>query len=199
MLYALGAVACRGIQYWDILWISFFIFVYFPRFDPQTGLLTGTNDGTVVNVYLRIFGRKSEKSLCIHLLLVQVIHSHVQDVLFNLFSLSLPLSLCLSLSLHHQLFKLSSIVSYVYTFFFLLSFVVGCWSIVIRNYLFFYHFLFYLFFFFKFNSLHILTFFSNTMLVTFFWIVHFFQIYLHIYIIKIKKNYIFFSILQCQF
>ncbi|OAY43240.1 UDP-N-acetylglucosamine--dolichyl-phosphate N-acetylglucosaminephosphotransferase [Manihot esculenta] len=44
-----------------------------PRFDPQTGLLTGTNDGTVVNVYLRIFGRKSEKSLCIHLLLVQAI------------------------------------------------------------------------------------------------------------------------------
>eukprot|EP00257_Ricinus_communis_P021864 XP_015581436.1 UDP-N-acetylglucosamine--dolichyl-phosphate N-acetylglucosaminephosphotransferase [Ricinus communis] len=44
-----------------------------PRFDPQTGLLTGTNDGTLVNVYLRLFGRKSEKSLCIHLLLVQAI------------------------------------------------------------------------------------------------------------------------------
>ncbi|XP_050230235.1 uncharacterized protein LOC126679283 [Mercurialis annua] len=44
-----------------------------PRFDPQTGLLTGTNDGTLVNVYLRMFGRKTEKSLCIHLLLVQAI------------------------------------------------------------------------------------------------------------------------------
>ncbi|WCJ33403.1 UDP-N-acetylglucosamine--dolichyl-phosphate N-acetylglucosaminephosphotransferase [Euphorbia peplus] len=44
-----------------------------PRFDPQTGLLTGTNDGTLVNVYLRIFGRKSEKALCIHLLLFQAI------------------------------------------------------------------------------------------------------------------------------
>ncbi|XP_065856307.1 uncharacterized protein [Euphorbia lathyris] len=44
-----------------------------PRFDPQTGLLTGTNDGTLVNVYLRIVGRKSEKALCIHLLLVQAI------------------------------------------------------------------------------------------------------------------------------
>ncbi|KDP26201.1 hypothetical protein JCGZ_22447 [Jatropha curcas] len=42
-----------------------------PRFDPQTGLLTGTNDGTLVNVYLRIFGRKSESLLCAHLLLVQ--------------------------------------------------------------------------------------------------------------------------------
>ncbi|KAG6771231.1 hypothetical protein POTOM_022578 [Populus tomentosa] len=42
-----------------------------PRFDPQTGLLTGTNDGTLVNFYLRMFGRKTENSLCMHLLLVQ--------------------------------------------------------------------------------------------------------------------------------
>ncbi|WOH06393.1 hypothetical protein DCAR_0625870 [Daucus carota subsp. sativus] len=44
-----------------------------PRFDPQTGLLTGTNDGTLVNLSLRLFGRRSEKSLCILLLLLQVI------------------------------------------------------------------------------------------------------------------------------
>ncbi|XP_021891045.1 UDP-N-acetylglucosamine--dolichyl-phosphate N-acetylglucosaminephosphotransferase-like [Carica papaya] len=44
-----------------------------PRFDPETGLLTGTNDGTLVNFYLRIFGRKSEMSLCIHLLVVQAL------------------------------------------------------------------------------------------------------------------------------
>ncbi|XAR48442.1 UDP-N-acetylglucosamine--dolichyl-phosphate N-acetylglucosaminephosphotransferase [Bertholletia excelsa] len=44
-----------------------------PRFDPQTGLLTGTNDGTLVNFFLRQFGRKSEKSLCILLLLFQAI------------------------------------------------------------------------------------------------------------------------------
>ncbi|KAG9157461.1 hypothetical protein Leryth_010294 [Lithospermum erythrorhizon] len=42
-----------------------------PKFDPQTGLLTGTKDGTVVNVTLRIFGRKSEPALCIILLLLQ--------------------------------------------------------------------------------------------------------------------------------
>ncbi|KAK3039634.1 hypothetical protein RJ639_027225, partial [Escallonia herrerae] len=41
------------------------------RFDPQTGLLTGTNDGTVVNLFLRQFGRMSEKSLCILLLVFQ--------------------------------------------------------------------------------------------------------------------------------
>ncbi|XP_022153904.1 UDP-N-acetylglucosamine--dolichyl-phosphate N-acetylglucosaminephosphotransferase [Momordica charantia] len=42
-----------------------------PRFDSQTGLLTGTNDGTLVNFFLRIFGRKTEKSLCTHLLVFQ--------------------------------------------------------------------------------------------------------------------------------
>ncbi|GFP92906.1 UDP-n-acetylglucosamine--dolichyl-phosphate n-acetylglucosaminephosphotransferase [Phtheirospermum japonicum] len=31
------------------------------RFDPQTGLLTGTNDGTLVNLFLRQFGRRSER------------------------------------------------------------------------------------------------------------------------------------------
>ncbi|KAL5137933.1 UDP-N-acetylglucosamine--dolichyl-phosphate N-acetylglucosaminephosphotransferase [Glycine soja] len=35
-----------------------------PRFDPQTGLLTGTNDGTLVNFFLRNLGQKSEKTLC---------------------------------------------------------------------------------------------------------------------------------------
>ncbi|KAK4800949.1 hypothetical protein SAY86_021436 [Trapa natans] len=44
-----------------------------PRFDPQTGLLTGTNDGTLVNFFLRLFGRKTEKSLCISLLIFQAI------------------------------------------------------------------------------------------------------------------------------
>ncbi|GKV48911.1 hypothetical protein SLEP1_g55694 [Rubroshorea leprosula] len=44
-----------------------------PRFNPETGLLTGTPDCTLVNFYLRIFGPKSEKSLCIHLLIVQAV------------------------------------------------------------------------------------------------------------------------------
>ncbi|KAL6565231.1 hypothetical protein OROGR_002182 [Orobanche gracilis] len=42
-----------------------------PRFDPQTGLLTGTKDGTLVNFFLRTLGPKSEKSLCIYLLVFQ--------------------------------------------------------------------------------------------------------------------------------
>ncbi|KAK6127263.1 hypothetical protein DH2020_038989 [Rehmannia glutinosa] len=42
-----------------------------PRFDSQSGLLTGTNDGTLVNLFLRQFGRRSEKSLCILLLVFQ--------------------------------------------------------------------------------------------------------------------------------
>ncbi|KAK4755392.1 hypothetical protein SAY87_009149 [Trapa incisa] len=44
-----------------------------PRFDPQTGLLTGTNDGTLVNFFLRLFGQKTEKSLCILLLVFQAL------------------------------------------------------------------------------------------------------------------------------
>ncbi|XP_068659508.1 uncharacterized protein [Aristolochia californica] len=42
-----------------------------PRFDPQTGLLTGTKDGTLVNLFLRLFGQCSERSLCIRLLIFQ--------------------------------------------------------------------------------------------------------------------------------
>eukprot|EP00268_Persea_americana_P031970 TRINITY_DN3128_c0_g2_i1.p1 TRINITY_DN3128_c0_g2~~TRINITY_DN3128_c0_g2_i1.p1 ORF type:complete len:440 (-),score=51.37 TRINITY_DN3128_c0_g2_i1:1343-2629(-) len=42
-----------------------------PKFDPRTGLLTGTKDGTLVNLFLRLFGRCSEKSLCIRLLVFQ--------------------------------------------------------------------------------------------------------------------------------
>nr|KJB35917.1 hypothetical protein B456_006G134300 [Gossypium raimondii] len=44
-----------------------------PRFNPETGLLTGTRDGTLINFYLRMVGPKSEKTLCIHLLLVQAL------------------------------------------------------------------------------------------------------------------------------
>ncbi|KAL3533690.1 hypothetical protein ACH5RR_007211 [Cinchona calisaya] len=44
-----------------------------PRFDPQSGLLTGTKDGTLVNIFLRLFGRRSESSLCIGLLSFQAI------------------------------------------------------------------------------------------------------------------------------
>lgn len=44
-----------------------------PRFDPQTGLLTGTKDGTLVNFSLRLFGRMSEQSICIVLLSLQAI------------------------------------------------------------------------------------------------------------------------------
>ncbi|KAH0682355.1 hypothetical protein KY285_022152 [Solanum tuberosum] len=42
-----------------------------PKFDPQTGLLTGTNDGTLVNLFLRQLGRMSEQSLCVALLVFQ--------------------------------------------------------------------------------------------------------------------------------
>ncbi|CAL5435075.1 unnamed protein product [Camellia sinensis] len=51
-----------------------------PRFDPRTGLLTGTNDGTLVNLFLRKFGRMSEKSLCIYLLVFQ---GHMLLLLFH--------------------------------------------------------------------------------------------------------------------
>ncbi|KAG6640986.1 UDP-N-acetylglucosamine--dolichyl-phosphate N-acetylglucosaminephosphotransferase [Carya illinoinensis] len=44
-----------------------------PRFDSKTGLLTGTNDGTLVNFTLRLLGRMSENSLCIVLLVFQAI------------------------------------------------------------------------------------------------------------------------------
>lgn len=52
------------------------------RFDTATGLLTGTKDGTLVNVYLRLFGPKSEKSLCIHLLVFQVLLKHMFITIF---------------------------------------------------------------------------------------------------------------------
>ncbi|KAK9922175.1 hypothetical protein M0R45_030654 [Rubus argutus] len=44
-----------------------------PRFDPETGLLTGTNDGTLVNLFLRRFGRLTEKTLCVYLLVFQAL------------------------------------------------------------------------------------------------------------------------------
>jgi len=44
-----------------------------PRFDPQTGLLTGTKDGNLVNIFLRLFGKCSEKALCIKLLIFQAL------------------------------------------------------------------------------------------------------------------------------
>ncbi|XP_062006119.1 uncharacterized protein LOC133723321 [Rosa rugosa] len=44
-----------------------------PRFDPETGLLTGTNDGTLVNLFLRQFGRMTEKKLCVYLLVFQAL------------------------------------------------------------------------------------------------------------------------------
>ncbi|XP_062187079.1 uncharacterized protein LOC133890629 [Phragmites australis] len=44
-----------------------------PRFDPQTGLLTGTKDGNLVNIFLRLFGRCSEQALCIRLLIFQAL------------------------------------------------------------------------------------------------------------------------------
>lgn len=44
-----------------------------PKFDPVSGLLTGTKDGTLVNLFLRLFGRCSEKSLCIRLLVFQAL------------------------------------------------------------------------------------------------------------------------------
>ncbi|EER99854.1 hypothetical protein BDA96_02G426000 [Sorghum bicolor] len=44
-----------------------------PRFDPETGLLTGTKDGNLVNIFLRLFGKCSEKVLCIRLLIFQAL------------------------------------------------------------------------------------------------------------------------------
>lgn len=44
-----------------------------PKFNPNTGLLTGTNDGTLVNFTLRLLGRMREESLCIVLLLLQAV------------------------------------------------------------------------------------------------------------------------------
>ncbi|KAJ3700518.1 hypothetical protein LUZ61_004223 [Rhynchospora tenuis] len=43
-----------------------------PRFDPQTGLLIGTSDMNFVNLFLRLFGQCTEKTLCIRLVIFQV-------------------------------------------------------------------------------------------------------------------------------
>ncbi|GAQ80668.1 UDP-N-acetylglucosamine--dolichyl-phosphate N-acetylglucosaminephosphotransferase [Klebsormidium nitens] len=42
-----------------------------PKFDPETGLLTGSNDLNLVNLFLRIFGPLTEQQLCIRLLVFQ--------------------------------------------------------------------------------------------------------------------------------
>ncbi|KAK6791256.1 hypothetical protein RDI58_010337 [Solanum bulbocastanum] len=56
-----------------------------PKFDPQTGLLTGTNDGTLVNLFLRQLGRMSEQSLCVTLLVFQsaVVACYLQRLFLN--------------------------------------------------------------------------------------------------------------------
>ncbi|KAF8403726.1 hypothetical protein HHK36_011830 [Tetracentron sinense] len=52
-----------------------------PRFDPQTGLLTGTDDGTLVNLFLRCFGQLSEKSLCLLLLGFQIQTHNISEAI----------------------------------------------------------------------------------------------------------------------
>ncbi|KAJ8504883.1 hypothetical protein OPV22_005769 [Ensete ventricosum] len=44
---------------------------HLPRFDPQTGILTGSKAGTLENLFLRLFGRCTENILCIILLIFQ--------------------------------------------------------------------------------------------------------------------------------
>ncbi|XP_024369052.1 uncharacterized protein [Physcomitrium patens] len=44
-----------------------------PSFDPHSGLLIGSNDMNLVNLFLRWFGRCSEQQLCIRLLIFQVL------------------------------------------------------------------------------------------------------------------------------
>lgn len=44
-----------------------------PSYDPQTQLLTGTKDMNLVNLFLRLFGRCSELSLCVRLLAFQAL------------------------------------------------------------------------------------------------------------------------------
>ncbi|KAF5192982.1 Udp-n-acetylglucosamine--dolichyl-phosphate n-acetylglucosaminephosphotransferase, partial [Thalictrum thalictroides] len=44
-----------------------------PSFDPQTGLLTGTKGGPLVNIFLWCFGQCSETSLCLRLLAFQAL------------------------------------------------------------------------------------------------------------------------------
>ena len=52
--------------------MKFLKYASIHRFDPETGLLTGTKDGNLVNIFLRLFGKCSEKALCIRLLIFQV-------------------------------------------------------------------------------------------------------------------------------
>jgi len=52
--------------------MEFLKYASIHRFDPETGLLTGTKDGNLVNIFLRLFGKCSEKALCIRLLIFQV-------------------------------------------------------------------------------------------------------------------------------
>ncbi|EFJ27803.1 hypothetical protein SELMODRAFT_171816 [Selaginella moellendorffii] len=42
-----------------------------PSFEPKTGLLTGSKDMNLVNLFLRWFGRCTERQLCIRLLIFQ--------------------------------------------------------------------------------------------------------------------------------
>lgn len=46
--------------------------VGYNSFDPHSGLLIGSNDMNLVNLFLRWFGRCSEQQLCIRLLIFQV-------------------------------------------------------------------------------------------------------------------------------
>jgi len=54
-----------------------------PKYDPKTGKLYPTPNLTLINIWLRIFGPATEKSLCIQLLIFQVICCSVALVLRN--------------------------------------------------------------------------------------------------------------------
>ncbi|KAL3689472.1 hypothetical protein R1sor_015781 [Riccia sorocarpa] len=55
-----------------------------PSFDPKTKLLTGSNDMNLVNLFLRTFGRCTEQTLCIRLLLFQALCCVICFVLHKL-------------------------------------------------------------------------------------------------------------------
>lgn len=61
------------------------------RFDPQTGLLTGSNDLNLVNLFLRLFGKCTEEELCVRLLCFQVsrVHQSLTVVQFTVWSRTL--------------------------------------------------------------------------------------------------------------
>src|ERR1044072_9149028 len=71
------------------------------RFDPQTGLLTGTNDGTLVNFFLRNLGRESENTLCVYLLVFQVLFFPLSAFYYSfpnfVYASQVELIFCLSL------------------------------------------------------------------------------------------------------